>query len=68
MHGPKFYLRKMRQHRRVKKKKYDYSKWLDNAPFRKGIIIKTEVKPPLKPNSGNRKVVKVRLSSGRVQW
>jgi small subunit ribosomal protein S12 len=35
------------------------------VPFAKGIVIKTVVKKPKKPNSANRKCVLVRLSSGK---
>jgi len=35
------------------------------VPFAKGVVIKTVIKKPKKPNSANRKCVLVRLSSGR---
>lgn len=38
---------------------------LDNKPFMKGVVIKTLVKKPKKPNSANRKCVLVRLSNGK---
>uniref|UniRef100_A0A1L8DRK6 Small ribosomal subunit protein uS12m n=1 Tax=Nyssomyia neivai TaxID=330878 RepID=A0A1L8DRK6_9DIPT len=38
---------------------------LDGKPFAKGIILKTLIKKPKKPNSANRKCVLVRLSTGK---
>lgn len=38
---------------------------LDNKPFMRGVVIKTLVKKPKKPNSANRKCVLVRLSNGK---
>lgn len=38
---------------------------LDGKPFAKGVILKTLVKKPRKPNSANRKCVLVRLSTGK---
>ncbi|GAB0093961.1 40S ribosomal protein S12, mitochondrial [Sergentomyia squamirostris] len=38
---------------------------LDGKPFAKGIILKTLIKKPKKPNSANRKCVLVRLSNGK---
>ncbi len=38
----------------------------DNIPFARGIVLKTLIKKPKKPNSANRKCVLVRLArSGR---
>lgn len=37
----------------------------DGVPFAKGIVLKTLVKKPKKPNSANRKCVLVRLPSGK---
>ena len=34
-------------------------------PQLKGIVLKTLIKKPKKPNSANRKCVRVRLSTGR---
>ncbi|XP_012229767.1 small ribosomal subunit protein uS12m isoform X2 [Linepithema humile] len=34
-------------------------------PFMKGVVLKTVIKKPKKPNSANRKCVIVRLSSGK---
>jgi len=38
---------------------------LDGKPMMKGVILKTLIKKPKKPNSANRKCVLVRLSNGR---
>ncbi|KAK6645328.1 hypothetical protein RUM43_001604 [Polyplax serrata] len=38
---------------------------LDGKPFAKGIILRTLIKKPRKPNSANRKCVLVRLSTGK---
>ncbi|KAL0114089.1 hypothetical protein PUN28_011423 [Cardiocondyla obscurior] len=37
----------------------------DGQPFMKGIVLKTVIKKPKKPNSANRKCVVVRLSNGK---
>uniref|UniRef100_A0A0V0G7L1 Small ribosomal subunit protein uS12m n=1 Tax=Triatoma dimidiata TaxID=72491 RepID=A0A0V0G7L1_TRIDM len=38
---------------------------LEGRPFAKGVVLKTLVKKPKKPNSANRKCVLVRLSIGK---
>ena len=38
---------------------------IDGKPQIKGVVIKTMIKKPKKPNSGNRKCVLVRLSNGK---
>ncbi|XP_014240432.1 40S ribosomal protein S12, mitochondrial [Cimex lectularius] len=38
---------------------------LDGKPFAKGVVLKTLIKKPKKPNSANRKCVLVRLSNGK---
>lgn len=38
---------------------------LNGQPFAKGVVIRTLIKKPRKPNSGNRKCVLVRLSFGK---
>ncbi|XP_043257565.1 40S ribosomal protein S12, mitochondrial isoform X2 [Colletes gigas] len=38
---------------------------LDGKPFAKGVVLKTLIKKPKKPNSANRKCVMVRLSTGK---
>ena len=46
-------------------KKRPPRKPLDGKPFAKGIVLKTLIKKPKKPNSANRKCVLVRLSTGK---
>lgn len=55
---PTFLLRK--QHEAAFKKPL-----LDGKPQMKGVVLKTVVRKPKKPNSGNRKCVLVRLSNGK---
>lgn len=50
---------------RVRKKTKVKSTALDQAPQRKGIVVKVVERKPKKPNSAKRKVAKVRLSTGR---
>lgn len=38
---------------------------LDNRPQMKGVVLRTLIKKPKKPNSANRKCVRVRLSNGK---
>ena len=38
---------------------------LDGNPFLKGLVLKTLIKKPKKPNSANRKCVRVKLSNGK---
>lgn len=49
-------------HRKVRKNKNPFG---PGTPFMKGVILKTIIKKPKKPNSANRKCVIVRLSSGK---
>lgn len=35
-------------------------------PLCKGVIIETQIRKPRKPNSANRKCLKVRLSTGKI--
>lgn len=37
----------------------------EGRPFLRGVVLKTLVKKPKKPNSANRKCVRVKLSTGR---
>lgn len=37
----------------------------DGQPFMKGVVLKTVIKKPKKPNSANRKCVVVKLSNGK---
>eukprot|EP00088_Acartia_fossae_P061025 TRINITY_DN73251_c0_g1_i1.p1 TRINITY_DN73251_c0_g1~~TRINITY_DN73251_c0_g1_i1.p1 ORF type:complete len:184 (-),score=23.38 TRINITY_DN73251_c0_g1_i1:171-722(-) len=47
------------------KEKKDKNPLGQNQPFAKGIVLRTLVKKPKKPNSANRKCVLVRLPSGK---
>ena len=38
---------------------------LDSRPQLRGIVLKTLIKKPKKPNSANRKCVRLRLSTGK---
>ena len=42
-----------------------HKQYTSGKPFLKGIVLKTIIKKPKKPNSANRKCVRVRLSNGR---
>ncbi|XP_018560869.2 40S ribosomal protein S12, mitochondrial-like [Anoplophora glabripennis] len=56
----------LQMHRRgphIKKKKKRQP--LDGKPFMKGVVLKTLIKKPKKPNSANRKCVLVKLSNGK---
>jgi len=46
-------------------KKRPPRKPLDGNPFMKGVILRTLIKKPKKPNSANRKCVLVKLSNGK---
>ena len=48
---------------KIKKKKRSIA--LEGSPFKKGVVLKTLIKKPKKPNSANRKCVRVRLTNGR---
>lgn len=62
--GPKNILMKMHKTGPIKKVRPP-RKPLDGNPFLKGVILKTLIKKPKKPNSANRKCVLVRLSNGK---
>lgn len=47
------------------RKRKNPSSALDGNPYRKGIVLKTIIKKPKKPNSANRKCARVRLSNGK---
>ncbi|VDL97613.1 unnamed protein product [Schistocephalus solidus] len=46
-------------------KKRALNKHMDGKPFMKAVVLKTLIRKPKKPNSANRRCVKVRLSNGR---
>ncbi|XP_011499319.1 PREDICTED: 40S ribosomal protein S12, mitochondrial [Ceratosolen solmsi marchali] len=52
-------------HKRGPMKKKKKKSPLNGNPFAKGVVIKTLIRKPKKPNSANRKCVLVRLSNGK---
>ncbi|CXI18383.1 mitochondrial ribosomal protein S12 precursor, putative [Plasmodium berghei] len=63
--GRMFYKRRPKQIPKLKKKNWR-SKWLEGAPQKRGICLKVRVQTPKKPNSGLKKIARVRLSTGRI--
>lgn len=64
LHGRMFYRRRPHQTPRWK---FNWrSKWLEGSPQKKGVCTKVAVASPKKPNSGLRKIARVRLSNQRV--
>ena len=55
------HLHKCGPQRKIRKKKTA----TEGRPFIRGVVLKTLIKKPKKPNSANRKCVRVRLSNGR---
>lgn len=51
--------------KKIHEKKKNFKKTL-NKPFQKAICLKVFTKNPKKPNSANRKVCKIKLSTGYV--
>lgn len=49
---------------RWKKKRKLAGAILDGCPQRRGVVIRVMIKKPKKPNSANRKCVRVRLTNG----
>ncbi|BHF70226.1 Lysocardiolipin acyltransferase 1 [Sparganum proliferum] len=47
------------------RKKRALNNHMDGKPFMKAVVLKTLIRKPKKPNSANRRCVKVRLSNGR---
>lgn len=58
-------IRNNRFTRPEKEKKYR-CKELEGAPMRRGTVLKVMIMKPKKPNSAQRKVAKVKLSSGKI--
>jgi len=58
------YLRRLHRDGLPKKRRKRKSA-TEGRPFLKGVVLKTVIKKPKKPNSANRKCVRVRLSTGR---
>src|SRR5690606_15435696 len=51
--------------RRKPKKKFVIAKNLIKCPQKRGVCIKIYIMKPKKPNSANRKVAKIKLSTGK---
>lgn len=51
---------------RPKKEKKYRCKELEGGPMRRGTVLKVQIMKPKKPNSAQRKVAKVKLSTGKV--
>lgn len=47
------------------RRKISPNKPMEGKPFMKAIVLKPVIRKPKKPNSANRKCVRIRLSSGR---
>ncbi|KAI8788051.1 40S ribosomal protein S12, mitochondrial-like [Biomphalaria glabrata] len=56
------YMHRKGLYKKVRKKK---NSPLEGRPQLKGVVLKTLIKKPKKPNSANRKCVRLRLSTGR---
>lgn len=56
----------LRKSPRQPKKRRLNSPALQHCPQRKGVCLKTFIQSPRKPNSAQRKVCRVRLSTGRI--
>ncbi|CAL8080759.1 unnamed protein product [Orchesella dallaii] len=64
--GSRNYATLWQQHKKGPHKKFRPPRRpLDGAPMLKGVVLKTLIKKPKKPNSANRKCVLVRLSNGK---
>eukprot|EP00916_Digyalum_oweni_P004282 GHVL01007562.1.p1 GENE.GHVL01007562.1~~GHVL01007562.1.p1 ORF type:complete len:234 (+),score=34.90 GHVL01007562.1:60-704(+) len=64
LHGPLFYKRRPRE-RPKNKIPNDRSKWLEGKPFQKGVCLRVFVRCPKKPNSGLRKMCRVKMNTGK---
>ncbi len=51
---------------RIKKKNYSATVFLKNKPFIKGVCSIVRITSPKKPNSAERKIVRVRLRTGKT--
>jgi small subunit ribosomal protein S12 len=51
---------------RIRKKKINKTPALRGCPQKKGVCLKVFIRTPKKPNSAQRKVAKIRLSSKKV--
>lgn len=58
-------LARMHERELLPKQKKKKSSPMEQRPQLKGLVLRTLIKKPKKPNSANRKCVRVRLSTGR---
>ena len=56
----------LKQYKRVKKKKKCLVSALKKCPQKEGMVTKVYIEKPKKPNSARRKVIKVKLTTGRT--
>jgi small subunit ribosomal protein S12 len=56
----------IRRKHRPKKRLQKRSPLLENAPQRKGVVTQIFIGKPKKPNSGKRKVARIRLTTGKT--
>ena len=63
-HGPQNYIDELAIKGPYQKKRSP-RRHMEGKPFMKGVVLKTLIKKPKKPNSANRKCVRVKLSNGR---
>ncbi|CCF57458.1 hypothetical protein KAFR_0C04670 [Kazachstania africana CBS 2517] len=49
-----------------RRKKINTSPDLEHCPFKKGVVLRTMILKPKKPNSAQRKACRVKLSNGNV--
>ena len=57
-------LQYLKKNNKISKNKKSKSPKLQQNPFKKGVSVRLFIQNPKKPNSGNRKIVRVRLSNG----
>lgn len=51
---------------RKRKPNYSGTPLLKNSPFMKGVCVAVRITSPKKPNSAERKIVRVRIRTGRI--
>lgn len=56
----------LKKNKREKKKHYNLTPILNKSPQKKAVCVKILIVKPKKPNSAERKVAKVRLSTGKI--
>jgi small subunit ribosomal protein S12 len=53
---------------RKKKLHYNWSVALKGCPQKRGVCLKVRATKPKKPNSAQRKIAKVQLTTGKIYW